>query len=433
MKFVFNRSAAGRRAAAGTVLALAAGTLSLGLVGPANAATIDLQGTLTGGGAPLANAEVVAYDSTGNEVETDVTDVNGHYEFSTLTDNVRVGFFPDEGTFDLTSATPYVWRYSGGTRGFANAATVPVTEDPATTPTYNMALTERYGSIAGTVAADGHVDSDADFNLDVNAINSDDESTVVDGVLVGSAYRLLVLPGTYRVSADGTLNNPSGPDFYYLRQWWRNADTLAEATKVPVGSGQNVAGINIALTQTLQARKAPQILGIPAIGRPLTAVPGTWSRNESDEFTYTWMRGATIVGTGPNYVPTAADFGSRLTLVVKAAWFAWNIGSTSTGQASSAQTDVVRYPADAKGKAKALAGHKARFAIKIVSAKQSPVKGKVVVMRGTKVVHKAVKLHKGRAVIVVKHQPKGKQAYTVLYKGNSLLSKAVKTFTVRVH
>jgi hypothetical protein len=70
--------------------------------------------------------------------------------------------------------------------------------------------------------------------------------------------------------------------------------------------------------------------------------------------------------------------------------------------------------------------------VKIVSAKQSPVRGKVVVLRGTKVVHKAVKLVKGKAVIVVKAQPKGKHVYTVLYKGNSLLSKAMKDFTVRV-
>jgi hypothetical protein len=192
-----------------------------------------------------------------------------------------------------------------------------------------------------------------------------------------------------------------------------------------------VGGINMALTKTLIARSAPQIIGTPAVGRTLTAVPGTWSKTATTDYAYTWKRGATVVGTGPNYTPTAADFGSALTLTVAATSNQWEYYA-NTGQAS-VTSDVVRYAADAKGKAKALDGRKVRFGVKIVSAKQSPVKGKVVVLRGTKVVHKAVKLVKGKAVIVVKNQPKGKQTFTVLYKGNSVLSKATKTFTVRVH
>ena len=93
---------------------------------------------------------------------------------------------------------------------------------------------------------------------------------------------------------------------------------------------------------------------------------------------------------------------------------------------------MVRYPADTRGRAGAIGGHKVRFAVKIVSAKQSPVRGKVVVLRGTTVVRKAVRLVNGKAVIIVKGQAKGKKTFTVLYKGNKVVSKAMKSFTVRV-
>jgi hypothetical protein len=43
-----------------------------------------------------------------------------------------------------------------------------------------------------------------------------------------------------------------------------------------------------------------------------------------------------------------------------------------------------------------------------------------------------VKLVKGKVVIIVKGQPKGKQPFTVLYKGNKVLAKASKDFTIRV-
>jgi hypothetical protein len=55
MKLVFNRPATSRRAATGTVLALAAATLSLGVAGPASAANdVELQGHVSGvNGVPL--------------------------------------------------------------------------------------------------------------------------------------------------------------------------------------------------------------------------------------------------------------------------------------------------------------------------------------------------------------------------------------------
>jgi hypothetical protein len=47
-------------------------------------------------------------------------------------------------------------------------------------------------------------------------------------------------------------------------------------------------------------------------------------------------------------------------------------------------------------------------------------------------VHNAVKLVTGKAVILVKHDPKGTQVFTVHVKGNEKLSQADKAFTVRL-
>jgi hypothetical protein len=441
MKSVFTRSAVGRRAATGTVLALTAATLSLGLAGPASAAnTIELQGTVTGvGGAALENVDVTAIDAAGNPLETDQTDAAGHYQFDddVVVGAVKVEFDPSgiDPVLSLTSSLPYQVRYSGGSRYLAGASVSNIASaDPAAPATVNVNLPQ-YAAINGNirVGADGHVATDGNFVL---VYDADDNSLFNQFINGGHQpqydeffnpatgdYRVVVDPSTpLRVEAFGGDTNVT-----YLSQFWKDADTLAAATPVNVTPGQTVGGINFRLSNSLTARQAPQIMGYPTIGLPLTSTPGTWSRNAGTEFSYKWMRGATVVGTGATYVPTVADFGQKLTLVVTA------LNGENTGQSSTVTTDVVKYGATEKVRAKAKDGRKVALAIKLVSAKQSPVKGKVVVMRGTKRVHKAVKLVKGKAVIVLKHQPKGKQAYTVHYKGNSTLAQVDKTVTVRVH
>ncbi|MGY2876291.1 hypothetical protein ACVW00_003481 [Marmoricola sp. URHA0025 HA25] len=433
MKSVFTRSAVGRRAAAGTVLTLAAATLSLGVAGSASAiSTIDLQGTVTGvGGTPLEGIHVEVYDAaTGDSVETVHSDALGHYEFDDLVAGQYKVWVEDHNTFDYADTTYYLDRWYGGTRSIGTATPVTVVAD--SDGTLNLPLTQA-GIVTGTLSApDGHEFTDG-WDLDV--FTSDLRVANYTVATSGINFKVATDPGSVRIGGDGWDSNVTGPDTYYLETWWSGADTPAAATPITVASGQTVSGINLRPTNVLTARQAPQISGVAAVGRVLTAKPGTWARNAGTEFSYTWKRGTTVVGTGATYTPTVADFGSRLVVDVRAVNTDTDFNGPAVqnaGEAVSLQTDVVRYPADAKGTAKAFAGHKVRFGVKIVSAKQSPVKGKVVVMRGTKVVHKAVKLVKGKAVILVNGQPKGKQVYTVLYKGNSLLAKATKTFTVRV-
>jgi hypothetical protein len=407
------------------VLALAGAALSLGVAAPANAlAGHDLEGTVTGvGGAPVNDVCVDAYDAAdGGYLGESCTGVDGAYSFDGLgaTANQVKLFYYDDSSFSYTGDTQYVSTWVGSK--FKPNATV-LTYAPAGDTVVNISATPD-AIISGTLAAaDGHALTGS-YWFDV--VDSDgywpNYSIARDGI----NFKIAVEPGTYRVGGYGYDNPATGDDINYLEKWWVDSESMFTGTAGMVRAA-GVGGINFRLTDQLAARQAPSISGFAAVGRPLVASPGTWARSAGTEFTYQWKRGTTVVGTGATYTPTAADFGQRLNVVVRA------VNGTNAGEAASAATDPVRWPSDARGRAKALAGHKARFAVKIVSAKQSPVRGKVVVLRGTKVVHKAVKLVKGKAVIIVKGQPKGKQTYTVLYKGNSLLAKSAKNFTVRIH
>jgi hypothetical protein len=422
------KSVLARRVASGAAVTLVAAALSLGASGTAHAiTTIDLEGTITApNGVPLEGMRVFVEDAAtqGDVLDTSVvTDAAGHYEFSSLDfdGNVLIGAY-DSTPYTYLNDTQYLTRWYGGSKHVAGATPVALTTDGDTK--INLALPAA-AVITGTVAAaDGHALTNY-FSFDV--IDSDWNWPSYDVARDGINYKIATEPGTYRIGAYGSdSSTATTPYISYLEKWWTDSDTPFGATQVTVPVS-GVGGLNFRLTNQLTARQAPSISGFAAVGRPLTATPGTWTRNAGTEFSYTWMRGATVVGTGATYTPTAADFGQRLNVVVRA------LNGSNAGQAASAQTDPVRWASDAKGRAKGLAGHKVRFAVKIVSAKQKPVHGKVVVLRGTKVVHKAVKLVKGKAVIIVKHQPKGKQVFTVLYKGNKLLAKAAKDFTVRVH
>jgi hypothetical protein len=422
MKSVMSSSALGRRVVPGLVVALSAATMSLGLAGPASAlTTIDLEGIVHGvGGVPVQDACVDAYDaSDGSYIDEYCTAADGHYEFDSLTASSVKIFTYDDSSFAYTGDTQYLERWYGS-KFKANATPIGITVDGDKVQDLTMTPA---ATISGTVAAvDGHALTGSYWP---DVVNSDFDYPDFNLARDGINFKLAIEPGTYRIGASGYDDPLVGDNIFYLEKWWTDSDTMVSATPVTVPAA-GVGGINLRLTSSLTARQAPQIDGFAAVGRPLTATSGTWSRNAGTEFSYTWKRGATVVGTGATYTPTVADLNQPLNVVVRA------LNGTNAGEAASAQTDPVRYPSDARGRAGALSGHKVRFAVKIVSAKQSPVKGKVVVLRGTKVVHKAVKLIGGKAVIIVKGQPKGRQTFTVLYKGNSLLSKASKSFTVRV-
>lgn len=438
MTFESNRSASRRRAAAGTAVALAAATLSVGLAGPASAAnTVELEGTVVGSaGQPVEGVRVQAVDATdaNNAFYPTYTDAAGHYQLDNLpTGSVKL-IFSDDTSVSFSSPLPYTTRWSGGASSYATATSVAVTQDPATPVTVpTMSLSQRYGAISGTLTADGRPASDPNLFLIGLDDNVDGDQSITQGLQTsGASYRMLVLPGSVRaaVEAYDTQSDPANP-VYFIRKWWQNTYSEADATTINVASGQTVTGVDFALTRSLAATRAPQILGFPAVGRALTAAPGTWSQMANTQYTYTWLRGATVVGTGATYVPTQSDLGSRLTLRVTAGAdkFAWyhNAGEATVTSA------VVRYPAKARVGAKALSGRRVAVHLTLVSAKQSPVRGKVVILRNGHVIRTGLKLSHGKVALVLKHQPKGRKTYTVRYQGNKRLAKVQRSFTVRVH
>ena len=80
----------------------------------------------------------------------------------------------------------------------------------------------------------------------------------------------------------------------------------------------------------------PTVTGVPQVGRPLTAAPGTWSPSAS--YAYRWVvDGTPITGaTGTTYTPTADDLRKTVTVQVTAS----QAGYTSA-TLSSAATDPV--------------------------------------------------------------------------------------------
>jgi hypothetical protein len=282
------------------------------------------------------------------------------------------------------------------------------------------------------MTADGRPASDPNLNTQFSAYNADDDWASGGSVTAGASYRMMVEPGAIRASAEA-FDDQTDPAnaVYFIRKWWENTYTQANATAISVGSGQTVTGIDFALTRSLAATRSPQILGFPTVGRALTAAPGTWSQMANTQFSYTWLRGATVVGTGPTYVPTRADLRSRLTLRVTAGadkydWY------HNTGQASVTST-IVKWGANERVARKAKAGRNVAVHVKLVSAHQKPVLGRVVVLRNGHVVKSHLKLVHGKVAFMLRHQPKGHQTYTVRYQGNHKLAKVQKTFTVRVH
>jgi hypothetical protein len=355
------------------------------------------------------------------------TDASGNYSFDNLpAGSVKVDFRPDSTTYvttTLTSPLPYQERWSGGSRYEKGASSTTITVDPTTPASVNANLPQ-YASVIGNirVGADGHV---PDGGFDAYALNTDDRA-IASAAFTDDAtgdYRIIVDPSTpVRVQAGAADVSTA-----YLDQYWRDADTLAGAIAIPIAPGQNVSGINFRLTNSLRIRQAPAIHGHPTVGRTLTASPGTWTRNAATEFSYSWLRFGVVVGTGATYVPTAKDYHRKLTVVVTA------LNGRFTGQSSTVTSRVVKWGAKERVTRKARAGRNVAVHVRLVSAHQKPVRGRVVVLRNGRVVKSHLKLVHGKVAFILRHQPKGRQTYTVHFKGNKRIAKVDKAFTVRVH
>jgi hypothetical protein len=107
--------------------------------------------------------------------------------------------------------------------------------------------------------------------------------------------------------------------------------------KTASGSSTHATSKGELVPVPLKTRRAPRILGRPAVGARLVCAGGTWKHSGSLHLTYRWLRNGTPVahGRAARYTVAAADEGKRLSCRVSAA---------ASGLRASKTTAPVRVP-----------------------------------------------------------------------------------------
>ncbi len=293
----------------------------------------------------------------------------------------------------------------------------------------------RYGQISGTVtvpALAGHpgVDRWVDvFNLD------GEEVGWTNGSATG-AFTAAVPPGVYTVRFGAARYDEFNNDVDYVPQWWKGAFSQSSATKVTVGDGAKVTGINAALGRNLTPVVAPTITGTALTGRTLSASPGTWSRQSSTQYAYQRKVGGVNAGTGTTYKVKAADRGKAITVVVTARdKYGAFVAGTATAKAVVAK-EVAKVAVSAKdakpAKKKPKAARKATVtvALSLPGTAKARVGGTVRIYDGSKRIA-TVRVKWGKATKAVKLK-KGTHRLKVVYAGSAQYTSATGTRTVKV-
>ena len=134
-----------------------------------------------------------------------------------------------------------------------------------------------------------------------------------------------LVPGTYRLEFDAldSYETPTGGGLTEVaHEFWNDQPSLDLAQDIVVtNAGQVLSGYDAVLERgqypfEVQNVTPPTITGTPAVGKPLSAAPGTWNL-KGTTFHYQWLAGTTPVGTdSATYTPTAADVGKRVSVRV---------------------------------------------------------------------------------------------------------------------
>lgn len=295
-------------------------------------------------GRPVPEVEVTVFDLYGHQIGDDLTTRrNGYFHL----DSAEVP--PGRYRLRFRKYGEHVPTWSGGASSYDRAAavTVPVTGLATAAPTRLV----RTGGLAGRITvppvagtedmetwvqvydAEGDpIDAFLPRRLAATAMSRSTEAFEIDELT----------PGTYYVAAYAArYDQDSDRVFPFIRQFWRGAYTLESATPVVVRPGVRTAGLNFAVSRTLTAVARPSISGKAAVGKTLTARPGTWSRRSNLSFAYTWKRGGRVVGRAATYRVAKADAGTSLTLTVTATD---RRGEYVAGSASSTAVKVAKPP-----------------------------------------------------------------------------------------
>lgn len=376
-------------------------------------------------------------------VDYAMTDRHGRYHFSGLDPESLADeggdpswsafrlVFHDDGDEDLE----YLPTWLGGARNPARSATVTVR--PGTVVTAPRTTIQQYAGLRGTVTsargdlAYGYVEV-----YDADGRDVDDTRVRRDGTF---ELRYLLPDQVYRLRFEGEGSAANG---MLIPTWWRSGNSFATATPVSTRGGAWVSGITMTMTDQVTAFTRPAITGSPVVGRTLTASTGTWNLSAGSEWTYEWLRGSTVVGTGRTYRIAAADAGHRLAVRVTNWPFQW-YGFSSlqaadwaagiTGTATSAPSAVVRQTSRTTVRASFEKKKRSvRLVVRVAVPGVARPAGTVTVREGKRAVASRVKLVKGVATIRVKKPTKGKRTYAVSYSGTAAVLPSSTRVSVRV-
>ncbi len=152
--------------------------------------------------------------------------------------------------------------------------------------------------------------------------------------------------------SEGTWSGSPAPTLTY--QWLRDSSPIASAagsSYVVVKADQghalsckvialNDEGIASASSTSVleipgslpEEIEAPQVLGTPAVGEPLTCLPGRWNGEPAPTLAYQWLRGGTEIpsATAGSYVVTSEDRGESISCLVTARNSAGMMEATSS-------------------------------------------------------------------------------------------------------
>lgn len=314
----------------------------------------------------------------------------------------------------------YGLRYSGDQPTLARATTVTV--DSGSHDVGPVTVT-RNGGISGALTSTVPI-----TNRGVTFYNSDGEQAgIVPNTNPDGTYEYISLrPGTYYVKFSSTDLLPGGAT-KFIRAYWHNSASLADATPVIVKSGASTTGISQVISDQLTAYVLPTISGKPLVGSTLTASPGSWSLNASTEYAYEWLRGATVVGTAKTYQPVVADVGQPLSVRVSA------IALDRSGTATSAPTATVKRTSKVAATSSYSRSRKRlTLTVRVTVPGVTSPGGTVTVKDGSRTIKSRVALRSGKAVIRIYKPRPGRHTYYLTYSGTSTIVAAKGHLTVRI-
>ncbi|MBM7516686.1 SdrD B-like domain-containing protein [Nocardioides nitrophenolicus] len=290
--------------------ALVTASASIGLALPAHAAgTASITGTVLETGRVIApGIDVSLYRSSGEFVAATVTDSQaGAYAFTGLDAGSYVLWFENQNEAvsewyanqpDQASATPIALA-DGATR-VADAYLTQVSEN-LVAPT-----------VSGTAAVGSTLTATRGTWFPTTAVEFRYQwlrgGVPVDGATLAS-YTLRDADSGSRMSVEVIAVHQGATE-----------SALSAQTAVVTGGQPPVS----AITNTTP----PTVTGTTSVGSVLTASPGTWSPADAT-VTLEWLRGSTVVGTGPGYTSTSADVGATLRVRASATKSGWT-GATAT-------------------------------------------------------------------------------------------------------